>query len=103
MVDVGRTGCRGGFRLGGLFRQKIFAVWVLDYIVAFGIGIAFQYFTIKPVQNLSVGGGIVAALKADAASITGWQVGMYGMMAMIQFLWLRPFYGTTARANRPEF
>jgi hypothetical protein len=29
-----------------LFSEKIFAVWVLDFIFAFAIGIAFQYFTI---------------------------------------------------------
>lgn len=86
-----------------IFADKMFAVWVLDYVVAFLIGVAFQYFTIKPMRDLSVEGGIIAALKADAASITSWQVGMYGFMAAAQFLWFRPAYGGFAEVNTPEF
>ena len=37
-----------------LFGEKMFAVWVLDFIFAFGFGIAFQYFTIQPMRHLSV-------------------------------------------------
>ncbi len=36
-----------------IFPEKMFAVWVLDYIFAFVLGIAFQYFTIAPMRNLS--------------------------------------------------
>jgi len=52
-----------------LFQEKIFAVWVLDFILAFAIGIVFQYFAIVPMRNLSPGKGIVAALKADTLSL----------------------------------
>lgn len=86
-----------------LFSQKTFAVWVLDYIVAFALGIAFQYFTIKPMRNLSVKDGLLAAVKADAASITSWQVGMYAAMALIQFPWFERRYGGVAEPNTPEF
>jgi hypothetical protein len=41
-----------------LFSEKMFAIWVLDYIFAFVFGIAFQYFTIAPMRNLSVGDGL---------------------------------------------
>lgn len=86
-----------------LFGEKTFAVWVLDYLVAFGMGVVFQYFTIKPMRHLSPREGIVQALKADAASITAWQVGMYGLMAVIQFAWFRPAYGAIAPVNSLEF
>jgi len=69
-----------------LFGHAIFATWVLDYVAAFVLGIAFQYFTIKPMQGLSPGQGLVAALKADTASLTAWQVGMYGWMAIVVFV-----------------
>lgn len=88
---------------GSLFAQKTFAVWILDYAVAFAIGIAFQYFTIAPMRHLSLGDGIVQAVKADTASITSWQVGMYGAMAVCQFLWLAPAYGHIAAVDTPEF
>ncbi|ALG61685.1 MULTISPECIES: DUF4396 domain-containing protein [Citromicrobium] len=86
-----------------LFGEKIFAVWIVDYIVAFVLGLAFQYFTIKPMRDVSVGEGIAAAVKADFLSITSWQVGMYGLMALIQFAWFAPSYGGLAPVNTPEF
>jgi len=86
-----------------LFAEKTFAVWISDFILAFLFGIAFQYFTIKPMRDLSVGQGIVQALKADVASITAWQVGMYGIMALIQFGWFRPSFGGIAPVASPEF
>ena len=68
-----------------LFGQKAFGTWALDYAFAFLFGIAFRYFTIKPMQHLSVGKGLVAAVKADALSLTAWQAGMYGWMAIVIF------------------
>jgi hypothetical protein len=86
-----------------LFSEKMFAVWVLDYIFAFVFGIAFQYFTIAPMRNLSVGDGLVAALKADTLSLTAWQIGMYGFMAVAQFYFFRHLLGLRLEVNTPEF
>ena len=86
-----------------LFSEKMFAVWILDYIFAFGLGILFQYFTIKPMRNLSVGRGIVEAVKADALSLTAWQVGMYGFMAVAQFVIFRRLIGVRLEVNSFEF
>ena len=68
-----------------LFHEKIFAGWVLDFVLAFLLGVAFQYFTIVPMRKLSPGKGIIAALKADTLSLTAWQLGMYGWMAIATF------------------
>ena len=86
-----------------LFEEKTFAVWILDYLLAFLLGLGFQYFTIKPMRDLSMGQGLVQAIKADALSITSWQVGMYGTMAIGQFAVLRPLFGEVAPVNSPEF
>jgi hypothetical protein len=86
-----------------LFAEKTFAFWIPDFPLAFLFGVVFQYFTIKPMRNLSLGQGIVAALKADIASITAWQIGMYGMMALIQFAWFRSAFGGIAPVATPEF
>ena len=91
------------FGYGTLFAHRMFAVWVPDFLLAFVLGIAFQYWSIVPMQHLSPGEGIKAALKADIASISAWQVGMYGGMALIQFGWFLPAYGGLAEATRPEF
>jgi hypothetical protein len=86
-----------------IFSEKMFAVWIADFIVAFLLGILFQYFTIKPMRDLSPSQGVLAAIKADIASITAWQAGMYGLMAIIQFLWFMPAYGGIAEVASPEF
>ena len=67
------------------FADRIFAAWILDFIFAFVFGIAFQYYTIKPMRNLSVREGLIAALKADTLSLSAWQLGMYGFMAVAHF------------------
>ena len=86
-----------------LFGEKMFAIWVLDFIFAFVLGIGFQYFTIKPMRHLSSRQGLIEALKADAATITAWQIGMYGFMAPAQFGWFARAYGAPVAVNRPEF
>jgi hypothetical protein len=86
-----------------LFAEKMFAVWVLDYILAFAIGVAFQYFTIKPMRGLSVRDGLVQAVKADAASLTAWQVGMYGFMAFAAFYIFQHRLGVRLETASVEF
>ena len=86
-----------------LFFEKMYAVWVLDFLFAFGLGIVFQYFAIVPMRGLSPGEGILAALKADTASLIAWQVGMYGFMAFAQFYLLQNLLGQRAEVNTAEF
>jgi len=86
-----------------LFAHRMFAAWLLDYIVAFGLGIAFQYFSIRPMRDLPPGRALVDAIKADTASITSWQIGMYGFMAVAQLLWFPTLYGGPAPVDTPEF
>ena len=69
-----------------LFGRTIFAAWVLDYVFAFLCGIAFQYYSIKPMRGLTHGEGLRAAIKADTLSLTAWQIGMYGWMAIAVFV-----------------
>jgi Domain of unknown function (DUF4396) len=91
------------FGYGTIFADKMFAVWIADYIFAFALGIVFQYFAIAPMQGLSPLPGTVAAIKADALSLTAWQVGMYGFMALAQFAYFRPLLGKMLEVNTPEF
>jgi Domain of unknown function (DUF4396) len=86
-----------------IFSEKMFAVWVLDYIFAFVLGIAFQYFTIAPMRNLSPREGLKAAVKADTLALTAWQVGMYGYMAIAQFYLFRHVLGLKLQVPTPEF
>ena len=76
---VAFPGSAAVFGLGWLFDDHIFAAWVLDFVLAYLFGIAFQYFSIAPMRDLSVGQGIWAAVKADTFSITARQIGIYGI------------------------
>ena len=86
-----------------LFAEKMFAVWVLDFLFAFVLGIIFQYFAIVPMRKLSPGQGLIAALKADTLSLAAWQVGMYGAMAILQLLAFPAFFGARAEVDTWEF
>ena len=86
-----------------LFDEPIFAIWALDFLFAFGFGIIFQYFAIAPMRGLGLGAGLKAALKADALSLTAWQVGMYGAMGVAVFAVFRPWLGQAPDAASPVF
>lgn len=98
-VLVGSLHCGSGCTLGDLivanallfipftlFGSKLYGEWTIDFVLAFLIGIIFQYYAIKPMRKLSSGKAIIAALKADTLSLTFWQIGMYGWMAIADFL-----------------
>lgn len=87
----------------GIFGDRIFAAWVVDYIFAYCFGIIFQYFTIAPMRGLSLGQGIVAAIKADTLSLTAWQLGMYGFMAIAYFVIFRVGFGEKLETDTPAF
>ncbi|MFK4136844.1 DUF4396 domain-containing protein [Pseudomonas luteola] len=97
-VALGASHCGSGCTLGDLIAETltiaipvtvlgspVFATWIIDFILAFLIGIIFQYFSIKPMRELSPKQGLVAAVKADTLSLIAWQVGMYGWMAICLF------------------
>ncbi|MEN3791948.1 DUF4396 domain-containing protein [Fulvimarina sp. MAC3] len=87
-----------------LFSEKIFAVWIFDYVLALIIGIAFQYASIKPMNpDMSPGKALAAAAKADILSLTAWQVGMYGFMAFAHFLIFGAVIGVAINPSMPEF
>lgn len=71
------------FAIGG---SILAGQWVLDYVLALIIGIFFQYAAIRPMEHLSAQQTVVKALKADFLSLTAWQIGMYGWMAITIFV-----------------
>ncbi len=83
-----------------LLGKELYASYLWDFIAAWSLGVVFQYFTIKPMRNLSVGQGIWAAIKADTLSISAFQIGMYGWMALVFFKW---FPSPHLHANEPTY
>ncbi|QFU96617.1 hypothetical protein KDY119_00101 [Luteimicrobium xylanilyticum] len=89
--------------LGSLYHLEVFAGWIVGTVLAFVFGVVFQYFAIAPMRHLGVGRGLVEAVKADAASIAAWQVGMVGLMALVQLVWLPAWLGGHAPPSTPQY
>lgn len=62
------------------------AEYIGDYIAAIALGIAFQYFAIAPMRGLSLRKGLIEAVKADVASLTAFEIGLFGWMALMFFV-----------------
>lgn len=111
-VALGTMHCGSGCALGDLLVEAfvfyvpivvlgsaMYGAWLLDFVVAFLLGIIFQYYAIAPMRHLGVAEGLKAAVKADALSLTAWQIGMYGWMAICAFI----LFGHDLKANNPVF
>lgn len=64
----------------------LMGTWVLDFVLALIIGIYFQFYAIREMEKISVSRGLARAFKADFFSLTSWQIGMYGWMAIVYFV-----------------
>jgi hypothetical protein len=64
----------------------------LDFVLAWTIGIVFQYFTIVPMRDdVSPSRGLWLAIRADTLSILAFQVGLFGWMILsARVLWTPP-------------
>jgi hypothetical protein len=54
-------------------------------------------------RNLSILKGLTEAIKADSLSLSSWQVGMYGFMAVAQFWFFEHIWHQPLTPNMPEF
>ncbi len=107
IVFVGVTHCGSGCTLGDIWSEfmifytgfafagdtpnKIFQSYlVMDYILAYLLGIVFQYFSIAPMRGVSGFKGIWAAVKADTLSLTAFEMGLFGWMAIVRFFLFHP-------------
>ena len=63
---------------------------VLDFTIAWSLGVLFQYFTIVPMRDVSVREGLWLAIRADTLSIVSFQLGLFGWMALSHFATWQP-------------
>ncbi len=66
--------------------QAIWAELIGDYVLALAFGIVFQFFAIAPMRGLPLGRGLIEAAKADVLSLTAFEVGLFGWMALMAFV-----------------
>jgi Domain of unknown function (DUF4396) len=64
----------------------LWAEYLGDYILALAFGVMFQYFAIAPMRGLGFRDGVRAAAKADVISLTAFEVGLFGWMAVMAFV-----------------
>ncbi|HEX3953930.1 MAG TPA: DUF4396 domain-containing protein [Stellaceae bacterium] len=98
-VLLGATHCGAGCAVGDfvaewlvfaaglrLMGSTLLAKYACAFALAYLVGILFQYFSIAPMRGLGLGEGLWAAIKADTLSLTAYEVGMFGWMAVTQDL-----------------
>lgn len=96
---IGVTHCGAGCTLGDIIAETLvfwfgltiagstlLAEMTGDYVLALALGVAFQYFAIAPMRGLGVRQGLVAALKADFLSLTAFELGLFGWMALMSLV-----------------
>ncbi|WP_322974647.1 DUF4396 domain-containing protein [Actinacidiphila epipremni] len=72
-----------GFTLAGV---ALLPEYIGDFILALALGIVFQYFAIAPMRGLGLREGLTQAAKADVLSLTAFEVGLFGWMALMFFV-----------------
>lgn len=75
------------FTLAG---SPLWGAFLMDYMWAWSFGILFQFFAIVPMKHLGPLKGVYEAIKADTLSLTFFQMGMYGWMAIYQKVLFHP-------------
>jgi hypothetical protein len=96
---LGVSHCGAGCTLGDIIAEfAVFAAGVTiagaallpeylgDYLLALALGIVFQFFAIAPMRGLRLRDGLVQAAKADVLSLTAFEVGLFGWMALMFFV-----------------
>jgi len=85
------TGCTLGDIIGewivfgaalAIAGEALWPEYLLDFALAYILGIVFQYFSIAPMRGISGWQGVKAALKADTLSLAAFEMGLFGWMAL---------------------
>ncbi len=92
-ITLSTLHCGAGCTLADILGSMILFVipmslgygWVFTYILALVIGVFFQFVAIREMSSATTSTILKKAIKADFLSLTSWQVGMYGWLAILMF------------------
>jgi hypothetical protein len=75
------------FGLGlSLAGQVLSAEYLGDYVLAVAFGIVFQYLVISRMRPLGLRAGLAAAVKSDVIALSAFEIGLFGWMALMRFV-----------------
>jgi len=74
---------RTGVTVGG---SMLYAAFIIDFVLALLFGIVFQYFSIAPMARDYGWKTIARSIKADFLSLTFFEIGLFGWMAIFDLL-----------------
>jgi len=110
-IAVSASHCGAGCALGDVAGEWVVfagsitiagaALWpgyVLDFAIAYVLGILFQYLAIKPMSDLSRRAALRRAIQADTLSIVAFELGMFAWMALVYFVLFTDPHLDTAHA-----
>jgi Domain of unknown function (DUF4396) len=96
---ISATHCGAGCMLGDIIGEStVFAgswaiagaaLWpeyIVDFTLAWVLGILFQYFAIKPMSGLAPRQALARAIRADTLTVVAFEVGLFGWMALMFFV-----------------
>src|SRR5580692_1233536 len=68
-----------------LFGERLFAEFLVLFVLAYIFGIAFQYLPIRAMRRISRREALLEAIKADTLALTAFEIGLFAWMAFIYF------------------
>jgi hypothetical protein len=98
-VFVSTTHCAAGCVIGDiigapivfwtgwtLFGERLFAEFAVLFVLAYIFGISFQYLPIRATGGISRRMALFEAIKADTLALIAFEIGLFGWMAAVHFL-----------------
>jgi hypothetical protein len=98
-IGLSVTHCGAGCALGDIIAEfalfalaltiagrALFAEYICDYVLAIGFGIVFQYVVISRMRRLTLRSGLIAAAKSDVVALSAFEIGLFGWMALMRFV-----------------
>jgi hypothetical protein len=65
-----------------LFGAALFGEYAVEFVLAYVFGIAFQFFAIRSMRQVSAGDAVRDAIKADTLALMAFELGMFARMAI---------------------
>lgn len=97
---VSASHCGAGCTLGDILADTLIGVfgiavvpsalgtsYLLDFAAAYAFGILFQYLPIRQMGEPSRLRALWGAIKADTLSLTAFEIGLFGWMALVRLVW----------------